>query len=67
MPFNVSQIAEKAKCSQRSLDPNIILLHAGTDNSKKSRSPVPSKAPDRLGALVYQIIVDGPDATSLVA
>lgn len=63
----ISQIAEKAKRSQHSLDPNIILLHAGTNDLNESPPIDPSQAPDRLGALIDQIIADSPDAIVLVA
>ncbi|KAI4262170.1 MAG: hypothetical protein L6R42_002647 [Xanthoria sp. 1 TBL-2021] len=65
--YSISQIAEKAKRSQHSLDPNIILLHAGTNDLNESPPVDPSQAPDRLGALIDQIIADSPDAIILVA
>ncbi|KAL8768769.1 MAG: hypothetical protein Q9209_005057 [Squamulea sp. 1 TL-2023] len=65
--YRISQIAEKAKASQRNLDPNIILLYAGI-NDLNENNPVDSdQAPDRLGTLVDQINADSPDAVVLVA
>ncbi|KAL8897458.1 MAG: hypothetical protein Q9192_002561 [Flavoplaca navasiana] len=67
MSNNILQIADKAKRSQRSLDPNIILLHAGTNDLNASPPDDPSHAPDRLGSLIDQIVADTPDAVVLVA
>ncbi|KAL9059935.1 MAG: hypothetical protein Q9206_001254 [Seirophora lacunosa] len=54
--FTINQIAEKARLSQFFLRPNIILVHAGT-NDLNSGPPIdPDHAPDRLGALVDQLI-----------
>ncbi|KAL8689816.1 MAG: hypothetical protein Q9224_004554, partial [Gallowayella concinna] len=67
MQMQISQIAAQAKLVQHSLDPNIVLLHAGTNDLNESPAIDPSHAPDRLGALIDQIIADGPDAVVLVA
>jgi lysophospholipase L1-like esterase len=44
-------------------DPNIILLHIGTNDMYQS----PSGAPDRLGTLIDQIIQELPDALLVVS
>ncbi|KAL8833080.1 MAG: hypothetical protein Q9170_004513 [Blastenia crenularia] len=66
-PRQIERIADKAKLSQKSLDPNIILLHAGTNDLNMSPPIDPEHAPDRLGALIDQLILDSPDAAILVA
>ncbi len=63
----ISQIADKAKSSPKSLDPNIILLHAGTNDLNMGPPIDPNHAPDRLGALIDQLIQTSPDAVILVA
>lgn len=65
--MQISQIADKAKSSQKSLDPNIILLHAGTNDLNMGPPIDPDHAPDRLGALIDQLIQTSPDAVILVA
>ncbi|KAL8999848.1 MAG: hypothetical protein Q9169_001389 [Polycauliona sp. 2 TL-2023] len=60
-------MSNNAKISQHSLDPNIVLLHAGTNDLKEPVPVDPSHAPDRLGALIDQIIAASPDAVVLVA
>ena len=49
------------------LGPNIILLHAGTNDCNESPPVDPSHAPDRLGSLIDQLLRDAPDAVVLVA
>lgn len=65
--FQITQIAEKAKQYMPDLDPNIILLHAGTNDLNESPAIDPPHAPDRLGGLIDQLIGDAPDAAILVA
>ncbi|KAL8949205.1 MAG: hypothetical protein Q9222_004668 [Ikaeria aurantiellina] len=65
--FTIDQIAQKAQQYQRGLDPNIILLHAGTNDLNMSPPLDPDHAPDRLGAMIDQLIATGPDAAILVA
>ncbi|KAL8959474.1 MAG: hypothetical protein Q9193_003670 [Seirophora villosa] len=67
MENGITQIADQAKSSQRSLDPNIILVHAGTNDLNMSPPLDPDNAPDRLGALIDQLLLDSPDAVILVA
>jgi lysophospholipase L1-like esterase len=43
--------------------PNIVLLHAGTNDTSRS----PSGMPDRLGALIDHIVGDGPNVLLVVA
>lgn len=48
--------------------PNVVLLHAGTNDMNNSPPTDPySSAPDRLGALIDQIFAACPDAAILVA
>lgn len=50
--------------------PNVILLHAGTNDLKDSDPPVPEpvdSAPHRLGILMDAILCECPDALLLVA
>lgn len=63
----IDQIAQKAKLSQLYLRPNIVLLHAGTNDLNLSPPIDPDHAPERLGALIDQLVADGPDAVILVA
>jgi lysophospholipase L1-like esterase len=44
------------------LAPNIVLLHAGTNDTSRS----PSGMPDRLGALIDHIVGDGPNVLLVV-
>ncbi|KAL8735840.1 MAG: hypothetical protein Q9181_002669 [Wetmoreana brouardii] len=67
MSDGINQIAAKAKEFQHNLDPNVILLHAGTNDLNSSPPVDPDHAPDRLGALIDQLIANGPDAVILVA
>ncbi|KAL8966917.1 MAG: hypothetical protein Q9197_005718 [Variospora fuerteventurae] len=65
--YTITQIADKAKSTQKSLDPNIILVHAGTNDLNMSPPIDPLNAPARLGALIDQLAQDSPDAVILVA
>ena len=65
--YTINQVAEKAQLSLPER-PNIVLLHAGTNDLNDDPPPDPyASAPDRLGALVDQIIAACPDAAILVA
>ena len=65
--YTISQIAVKANLSLPER-PNIVLLHAGTNDLNDDPPPEPyASAPTRLGALVDQIIDACPDAAVLVA
>ncbi|KAL8781313.1 MAG: hypothetical protein Q9213_006062 [Squamulea squamosa] len=65
--FKISQIAEKAKLSQLWLDPSIILIHAGTDDLNVVPPVNPQHLLDHLGALIDQVVADGPSSVILVA
>lgn len=65
--FTISQIASVTKTSllQR---PNVVLLHAGTNDMQKSPPDDPyDTAPERLGALIDEILCTCPDAVVMVA
>ena len=48
--------------------PNIVLIHAGTNDMNPSPPPEPyDGAPDRLNSLINAVIATCPDATILVA
>lgn len=52
----------KGKKMMVDLAPNIVLLHAGTNDTSRS----PSGMPDRLGALIDHILADGPNVLLVV-
>jgi lysophospholipase L1-like esterase len=52
----------KGKKMMVDLAPNIVLLHAGTNDTSRS----PSGMPDRLGALIDHILGDGPNVLLVV-
>ena len=63
----IKQIARYAKKSLHKR-PNIVLLHAGTNDLNNDPPTDPYRsAPDRLGALIDQIVRACPDAVVLVA
>ncbi|KAL9019778.1 MAG: hypothetical protein Q9185_002922 [Variospora sp. 1 TL-2023] len=64
--FTINQIAEKAKLTQAFLRPNIVLVHAGTNDLNMGPPIDPDHAPDRLGALVDQLISYGPEDTVIL-
>jgi len=65
--FTISQIADSTIYSLRQR-PNIVLLHAGTNDLNLSPPPSPyDSAPDRLGALIDEVLCTCPDAIVLVA
>ncbi|MFF0105030.1 GDSL-type esterase/lipase family protein [Streptomyces hirsutus] len=63
--WRIDQIADVADCSVASFRPNVILLHAGTNDMNQNHQL--DSAPERLRGLVNQILADAPEATVLVA
>ncbi|KAL8974023.1 MAG: hypothetical protein Q9197_001743 [Variospora fuerteventurae] len=64
--FTINQIAKKAKLTQAFLRPNIVLVHAGTNDLNMGPPIDPDHAPDRLGALVDHLISYGPEDTVIL-
>lgn len=62
----ITQIASFAKLTLSQL-PNVVLLMAGTNDMKIEDPTNPGTAPNRLGALIDQIVAAIPDAGVLVA
>ncbi|CAM1503170.1 Fc.00g079460.m01.CDS01 [Cosmosporella sp. VM-42] len=60
----ISEIANNVKGSL-GMRPNVVLIHAGTNDMGKSVDP--ATAPDRLGALIDEVVSVCPDAAVLVA
>nr|WP_238419684.1 GDSL-type esterase/lipase family protein [Streptomyces taklimakanensis] len=60
----ISQIAGAANSSVPLMRPNVVTLHAGTNDMDRGD---PAAAPDRLDGLIGQILDDAPDTTVLVA
>ncbi|KAL8635487.1 MAG: hypothetical protein Q9228_007023, partial [Teloschistes exilis] len=65
MQDGIQQIGTKAKASEHYLDPNFVLVHVGTNDLNIPMDP--DHAPDRLSALLDQLISDGSDPVILVA
>jgi lysophospholipase L1-like esterase len=63
--WEIAQIAAAAHRSVPRTQPNVVMLHAGT-NDMNNNSRV-ATAPDRLAALVDQLLRDAPKTTVLVA
>ncbi|KAL9600416.1 MAG: hypothetical protein Q9219_003169 [cf. Caloplaca sp. 3 TL-2023] len=61
--FTIDQISGKVALSQSYLQPNIVLLHAGTNDLNMNPAIDPDHAPDRLGALIDKILSFGADGT----
>ncbi|MEV0026651.1 GDSL-type esterase/lipase family protein [Streptomyces atroolivaceus] len=61
----ISQIAQRARVSVPVHRPNVVTLHAGTNDMDKNVDP--AGAPARMAALVDQIRTDSPGVTVLVA
>ncbi|MEI7033369.1 GDSL-type esterase/lipase family protein [Streptomyces pratensis] len=61
----ISQIAQRADASVPVHRPNVVTLHAGTNDMDKNVDP--AGAPDRIAALIDQIRADSPGVTVLVA
>ena len=64
--MQIDQIAQKAVLSQAYLRPNVILVHAGTNDLNPTPPIDPDHAPDRLGALIDQLIKYGADGTVIL-
>jgi lysophospholipase L1-like esterase len=61
----ISEIATNINGSLSSMRPNVVLIHAGTNDMNR---PVdPDTAPDRLGDLIDEVVAACPDAAVLVA
>lgn len=67
--YTINQISSAADHSITTYKPNIILLHAGTnDVSRGDNTPDPvSGAPDRLGQLIDKCVSRNQDAAIIVA
>ena len=67
--YTINEISIAANEAITSDRPNLILLHAGTnDLNRGDHPPDPiSKAPDRLGKLIDKCISSNPDAAVIVA
>ncbi|WP_189938055.1 FG-GAP-like repeat-containing protein [Streptomyces aurantiogriseus] len=63
--WRIDQIAQVADCSVPMHRPNVILLHAGTNDMNQNYSV--GSAPTRLGNLIDQVLVDAPEAVVVVA
>ncbi|MCM2387199.1 FG-GAP-like repeat-containing protein [Streptomyces albipurpureus] len=63
--WRIDQIAEIADCSVPAHRPNVITLHAGTNDLNQNYQV--DTAPARLGQLIDQILLDAPETTVLVA
>ena len=67
--YTINEISSAADHAITTYKPNIILLHAGTndlDRGGKEQDPIPG-APDRLGQLIDKCVSSNPDAAILVA
>ncbi|WP_260859950.1 FG-GAP-like repeat-containing protein [Streptomyces cupreus] len=63
----ISSIARAASCSVAKSRPNVVTLHAGTNDMRDEYVSDLATAPDRLGVLIDQILNSSPNATVLVA
>lgn len=63
--WRIDQIAGVAACSVEAFRPNVILLHAGTNDMNQDHQL--DGAPDRLRGLINEALSDAPEATVLVA
>lgn len=61
----ISEIAAQAKNTVPLYRPNVVALHAGTNDMDRNHQV--STAPDRLGALIDQVLADSPGVTVLVS
>lgn len=61
----IDEIADLAYCPVQKYRPNVVTLHAGTNDMNQEFEL--ATAPDRLGALIDQTLKDAPEATVLVA
>ena len=67
--MTINQISSAADHAIRAYKPNIILLHAGTNDLSRGENPPDpiSDAPDRLGQLIDKCVSSNPDAAIIVA
>ncbi|MEV5313674.1 GDSL-type esterase/lipase family protein [Streptomyces sp. NPDC052610] len=61
----IDEIMGEARCSVPAHRPNVVTLHAGTNDMNQQYQL--ATAPDRLGRLIDQILADAPEAVVLVA
>ncbi|WP_189530535.1 GDSL-type esterase/lipase family protein [Streptomyces roseolilacinus] len=61
----ISQIAARSRTAVGLHRPNVVTIHAGTNDM--DRNVDPAGAPARLGAMIDQILADSPEVTVLVA
>ncbi|WP_113699537.1 NPP1 family protein [Nonomuraea lactucae] len=61
----IDEIAHFAACAVPRYRPNLVTLHAGTNDMNQDFAL--SSAPQRLGDLIDQVLKDAPEATVLVA
>jgi lysophospholipase L1-like esterase len=61
----ISQIADRSRTAVGMYRPNVVTIHAGTNDM--DRTVDPTGAPARLGAMIDQILADSPGVTVLVA
>ena len=65
--YTINMIAGACK-NALNLQPNVVLIHAGTNDMNDSPPPDPyDEAPDRLGALIDEVLCTCPNATLIVA
>ncbi|CAK4034593.1 Hypothetical predicted protein [Lecanosticta acicola] len=68
--YTIAQIANSTSPQLQktlSLRPNVVLLHAGTNDLSSSNTSLDATAPQRLGQLMDMILSAVPDTTLLVA
>ena len=63
--YRIDEIATVADCSVRSYKPNVILLHAGTNDADQNFQL--QSAPQRIKNLITQVLNDSPRAVVAVA
>ncbi|MFG2313146.1 GDSL-type esterase/lipase family protein [Streptomyces sp. NPDC048566] len=63
--WRIDQIAKAADCSVPAQRPNVVTLHAGTNDLNQKHDV--AGAPARLGGLIEQVLDDAPETTVLVA
>jgi lysophospholipase L1-like esterase len=61
----IDQVGDAANTAVPQQRPNVVLLHAGTNDMEKSVDP--GGAPARLGRVIDDVLEDAPDATVIVA
>ncbi|CAL9677042.1 hypothetical protein SUDANB105_08004 [Streptomyces sp. enrichment culture] len=61
----IDEIMERVDCTVPAYRPNVVTLHAGTNDMNQNRDL--ATAPDRLGALIDQVLHDAPEAVVIVA